>query len=117
MRRSHNQLYESDWRQVEDSDHLYSDRRTKTLRRAGKKLPPITQQMLTKQVRKMERDQLVARKVYEVIPPRVEYSLTKFGRSLGPAMRAWCTWVKANTNNSADLRQPPIFEIANRLGN
>ncbi len=59
-------------------------------------LPPITQQMLTKQLREMERDQLVHRKVYEVIPPKVEYSLTKFGRSLGPVMESWCTWGKAN---------------------
>ena len=59
-------------------------------------LPPITQQMLTKQLREMERDQLVHRKVYEVIPPRVEYSLTKFGRSLEPVMNSWCTWGKAN---------------------
>lgn len=59
-------------------------------------LPPITQQMLTKQLREMERDQLVHRKVYEVIPPKVEYSLTKFGRSLSPVMESWCTWGKAN---------------------
>ena len=59
-------------------------------------LPPITQQMLTKQLREMERDQLVHRKVYEVIPPKVEYSLTKFGRSLGPVMDSWCKWGKTN---------------------
>jgi DNA-binding HxlR family transcriptional regulator len=59
-------------------------------------LPPITQQMLTKQLREMERDQLVHRKVYEVIPPKVEYSLTKFGRSLEPVMNSWCAWSKAN---------------------
>lgn len=59
-------------------------------------LPPITQQMLTKQLREMERDQLVHRKVYEVIPPKVEYSLTKFGRSLEPVMNSWCAWGKAN---------------------
>ena len=67
---------------------------TKRFGELKKNLPPITQQMLTKQLREMERDQLVHRKVYEVIPPKVEYSLTKFGRSLGPVMESWCTWGK-----------------------
>ena len=43
-------------------------------------LSPITQQMLTKQLRKMERDKWINRKIYEVVPSKVEYSLTKFGR-------------------------------------
>ena len=63
-----------------------------------KLLLQITQQMLTKQLREMERDQLVHRKVYEVIPPKVDYSLTKFGRFLGPVMDSWCEWGKADQN-------------------
>ena len=59
-------------------------------------LSPITQQMLTKQLREMERDQLIDRKVFEVIPPKVEYSLTEFGKSLGPVLQSWCQWSTEN---------------------
>jgi DNA-binding HxlR family transcriptional regulator len=55
-------------------------------------LTPITQQMLTKQLREMERDQLIVRTVYEVIPPKVEYSLTEFGQSFMPVLNSLCRW-------------------------
>ena len=55
-------------------------------------LSPITQQMLTKQLRELERDLLIRRKVSEVIPPRVEYSLTEFGQSFMPVMNSLCQW-------------------------
>lgn len=59
-------------------------------------LAPITQQMLTKQLREMERDFLINRKVYEVIPPKVEYSLTEFGQSFMPVMESLCKWSTDN---------------------
>ena len=59
-------------------------------------LAQITQQMLTKQLREMERDCLINRKVYEVIPPKVEYSLTDFGQSFMPVMESLCKWSTEN---------------------
>ena len=59
-------------------------------------LAQITQQMLTKQLREMERDRLIKRNVYEVVPPKVEYSLTEFGSSLGPVLDSWCKWGNEN---------------------
>ena len=55
-------------------------------------LSPITAQMLTKQLREMERDHLINRKVFEVIPLKVEYSLTEFGESLMPILNSLCKW-------------------------
>jgi DNA-binding HxlR family transcriptional regulator len=55
-------------------------------------LPGITQKMLTKQLREMEQDGLVARKVYPQVPPKVEYSLTATGQTLIPVIDMLCDW-------------------------
>jgi len=57
-----------------------------------RKIPTITQKMLTQQLREMERDEIVHREVYPVVPPKVEYSLTENGRSLTPIMQAMAAW-------------------------
>jgi DNA-binding HxlR family transcriptional regulator len=55
-------------------------------------LPDATQKMLTQQLRELERDGIIARKVYHQVPPKVEYSLTSFGRTLIPVMAELCKW-------------------------
>ncbi len=57
-------------------------------------LPTITTKMLTQQLRELERDGLVARRVYPVIPPKVEYSLTARGEDLQPIIRKLTEWGK-----------------------
>ncbi|MEL6336435.1 MAG: helix-turn-helix domain-containing protein [Pseudomonadota bacterium] len=52
----------------------------------------VTQRSLTKQLRELEADGIVARKVYAVVPPRVEYALTEKGRALEPAILALRAW-------------------------
>ncbi|MBT6009219.1 MAG: helix-turn-helix transcriptional regulator, partial [Rhodobacterales bacterium] len=52
----------------------------------------ITQQMLSKQLKEMAKDNLIKRKVYEVIPPKVEYSLTAFGKLGIPVLTELCNW-------------------------
>lgn len=55
-------------------------------------LPNCTQRMLTLQLRELEQDDLVKRTVYAEIPPRVEYELTPFGKSLEPILLGLRDW-------------------------
>ncbi len=54
--------------------------------------PRITPRMLTKQLRQLEEDGLVSRKVYPEVPPKVEYSLTENGKSIIPVLDELCEW-------------------------
>ena len=55
-------------------------------------IPKITQQMLTSQLRELEASGIVNRKVYPVVPPKVEYSLTPLGLALRPVTEALADW-------------------------
>lgn len=57
-------------------------------------IPGITQRMLVSQLRELEEDHLVHREVYPVVPPKVEYSLTKKGESLLPILEKMDEWGK-----------------------
>ena len=70
--------------------HLKDEpRRFNALRRL---IPGITQRMLTLQLRGLEQDGVVARKVHETVPPHVEYSLTPRGLTLAPIIEAMEEW-------------------------
>lgn len=55
-------------------------------------MPRATPRMLTRQLRELEENGLVHREVFPVVPPRVEYSLTEFGRSIRPVLEAMYAW-------------------------
>ena len=76
--------------------------------RLGELIGGVSQKMLTKTVRQMERDGLVTRTVHPVIPPRVEYQLTELGSSLG---EAFCgVWIWAETHGQEIERARIAFE-------
>ena len=58
-------------------------------------VPGITKQMLTKQLRELEGDEIISRKVYAEVPPRVDYALTDKGRSVLPVIEAMKGWGQA----------------------
>lgn len=59
-----------------------------------KLLAPITHKMLTSQLKDLEKDNLISRKEYKQIPPKVEYSLTDMGRGLEPIVKELYLWIK-----------------------
>ena len=68
---------------------------TKRFGELKKSIGSITQKVLTAQLRAMEESGLLTRKVYAEVPPRVEYTLTKFGYSLKPILDAMQIWGEA----------------------
>ena len=63
-----------------------------------KAIPAVSQKMLIQQLRELERDGIVTRRVYAQVPPKVEYELTKWGQAMCPALDALLEW--------AALKQP-----------
>ncbi len=70
--------------------HLQND--TRRFNELGRLLPGITQRMLTRQLRELESDQIIHRKVFAEVPPKVEYSITKFGLTLVPVLKEIQVW-------------------------
>jgi DNA-binding HxlR family transcriptional regulator len=72
-----------------------------------RQIPGITEKMLAQQLRELEVDGIVNRKVYPTVPPKVEYSLTEYGRSLKRALRAICEWGQKHVERIGAVVIPP----------
>jgi DNA-binding HxlR family transcriptional regulator len=64
----------------------------------------VSQKMLTQTLRALERDGLVERTVYPVVPPRVEYSLTPLGTTLIEPLEALCKWAETHLHELHEVR-------------
>jgi DNA-binding HxlR family transcriptional regulator len=62
----------------------------------GRTIEGISEKMLSQTLRRLERDGLIARKVYPVIPPKVEYSLTDLGWSLNEVVESLSRWAEGH---------------------
>lgn len=71
---------------------------TKRYGELQREIGDISQRMLTRTLRDLERNGLVQRKVYPVVPPMVEYSLTLLGETLNGVLKSVCDWSAENYN-------------------
>jgi DNA-binding HxlR family transcriptional regulator len=87
--------------------------------RLRERIGGISQKMLTKTLRQLERDGLVTRRVHPVVPPRVDYKLTPLGDSLGESVCGIWTWVEKHMKtversrrayDATRLKSPPAGE-------
>ncbi|MFD0768944.1 winged helix-turn-helix transcriptional regulator [Bacillus sp. CGMCC 1.60114] len=72
---------------------LDGKKRTSEIKRA---MPNITQKMLTQQLRELEADGIIDRTMYNQVPPKVEYSLSEYGKSLTTVLDYMCEWGKSH---------------------
>ena len=80
-------------------------RRFNELRRL---IPGITQRTLTRQLRELEQDRIVARTVYPEVPPKVEYELTEFGETLIPVLDALYAWGRQYIEQLSEIRSSNV---------
>ena len=71
---------------------ILEERGTVRFNELGREIPDVSSRVLAGTLRTLEADGLISRKVYPVVPPRVEYSLTPLGCSLKPILDAMLVW-------------------------
>lgn len=70
---------------------------TKRFSELKRRVPGTTQKMLTNQLRELEKEDIIIRKVYPEVPPKVEYSISEYGKSLEPILTAMHEWGTKHT--------------------
>lgn len=68
-----------------------------------KAIPDINKKMLTQQLRELEHNDIVHREVYNQVPPKVEYSISEYGKSLGKVLQVMNDWGEAHLEHMDQL--------------
>ena len=74
-------------------------------------LPNITQKTLTMQLRELESDNIIYRKIYAEVPPKVEYGLTDLGESMKPILSSMCEWGKFYKQTTSNFKKLSYSKI------
>ena len=82
-------IFGGKWKPIILCNLRHQSLRTSELKRL---IPNISQKMLTQQLRELEAADIINRKVYNQVPPKVEYSLSDYGQSLSTVLSDLCTW-------------------------
>ena len=82
--------------------HLFSNG-TMRFSELQKAIPDITKKMLTQQLRELEYHDIVHREIYHQIPPKVEYSITEYGKGMATVLQAMNDWGMAHLNHLNEL--------------
>ncbi len=80
---------------------------TKRFGELKRRIPGVTQQMLTRHLRELEAQGIIQREVYKQVPPKVEYSLTELGWSLQPILMHMLQWGEAYMKHLGLPVEPP----------
>lgn len=88
---------------------------TKRFNELRRLLPKVTQRMLTRQLRELEEDKLVVRVVYPEVPPKVEYFLSEFGKSVQPILQILQQWGTSYLDQINALRPPRVLAKSNAV--
>ncbi len=90
--------------------YMLTEDGTKRFKDFMREVKTISQKTLTNQLRELEADGLISRKVYNQIPPKVEYSITKKGKTLMPILELMCEWGEKNIDDRFILTCPKCGE-------
>jgi DNA-binding HxlR family transcriptional regulator len=85
------------------------DRGTLRFSELTRLIPAASEKMITQQLRELERDGIVSRRVYAVVPPKVEYDLTQWGKEMCPALDSLLDWGAGRPVSVAPVSQSPAL--------
>ncbi len=93
----------------------YLSQETLRFNELTRRLSGVTQKMLAQQLRELEAAGLVVRKVYPEVPPKVDYAITDYGKTLEPVLKAMAEWSVGKAEHQPNLASEDGFQVAEEI--